>query len=236
MIMLKKKTKVFFTGLKILVTGLISKMWSYIKTYFLTGLIVLLPSALTIYVLFTIFTWADSGFIAAYIHKLLRYKIPGLGFIFTIGMIIFSGVVARNFIGEKLFFFVEKMLLKIPLAKNIMTAVRQLLDFMSKNKKEVFNKVVLIEYPRKECWVIGFVSTDAPDIVNNSLNQKLTSIFVPTTPNPTSGFLIFLPKNEIVEINITMEEAMKIIVSGGVLTPENEEKDFLVRSDSEGLE
>ncbi|MCK9224591.1 MAG: DUF502 domain-containing protein [Candidatus Muirbacterium halophilum] len=234
--MLKKRTKVFFTGLKILFIGFISKLWSYTKTYFFTGLIVLLPSALTIYVLVTIFTWADSGFIAAYINKTLRYKIPGLGFIFTIGMIIFSGVVARNFIGEKLFFFVEKLLLKIPLAKNIMTAVRQLLDFMSKNKKEVFNKVVLLEYPRKECWVIGFVSTDAPNIVNETLNQKLTSIFVPTTPNPTSGFLVFLPKSEIIEINITMEEAMKIIVSGGVLSPEDEEKDFLVKSDSEDFE
>ncbi|MFW5781976.1 MAG: DUF502 domain-containing protein [Candidatus Muiribacteriaceae bacterium] len=228
--MLNKRLAVFYTALKIFLKSQISNGWSLTKTYFFTGLIVLLPSALTIYVILMLFTWADKGFVADIVTTYFG-RIPGLGFIFTVSVIILSGIIARNFIGQKIFLIIEGLLLKIPLAKNIMTAIRQLLDFMSKNKKAVFNKVVLLEYPRKGCWVIGFVSTDAPPVIARALDQKLLSIFVPTTPNPTSGFLVFLPKNEVVELNITMEEAMKIVISGGVLNPdEDKNTEFMVQS------
>ncbi|PLX20012.1 MAG: hypothetical protein C0601_00365 [Candidatus Muiribacterium halophilum] len=230
-----KKTRSNFIGFKIIVKSIISTILFYIRTYFLTGIAVLLPSALTLYVIITLFHWADSGFIADFTKNLTGYKIPGLGFIFTISAIILSGVFAKNFIGQKIFGFVENLLLRIPLAKNIITAIRQLLDFMKANRKSVFNKAILVEYPRRDCWVIGFVSTDAPKIVREALNEdnevrssKLISVFIPTTPNPTSGFLVFVPKKEVVELEITMEEAMKIVISGGVLSPENEQEGFQV--------
>ncbi|MFA5478508.1 MAG: DUF502 domain-containing protein [Candidatus Muiribacteriota bacterium] len=228
--MFKKKLEVFLTALNITFKGILSKILSLMRAYFLTGLIVLLPSSLTIYLIFLLFTWADTGFVAEIVFKILGRKIPGLGVIFTFVVIIGSGIIARNFIGQKVFALVERVLYKIPLAKNIMTAVRQLLEFINTNKKAVFNKVVLVEYPRRDCWVLGFVSTDAPEMIaNNFDNQKMWSVFIPTTPNPTSGFLIFVSKNEVVELDITMEDAMKIIISGGVLSPEGQEKAFLVK-------
>jgi len=230
-----KKIKVFFTGVRILIKSLLSTILFYIRTYFLTGIVVLLPSALTLYVIITLFRWADSGFVAEITEKYTGITIPGLGFIFTISVIILSGIFAKNYIGQKIFTFIENLLLRIPLAKNIIAAIRQLLDFMKANRKSVFNKAILVEYPRRDCWVIGFISTDAPKIVKESIDEKtghrsskMLSVFVPTTPNPTSGFLIFVPKKEIVELEVTMEEAMKIIVSGGVLSPENEPEGFQV--------
>ncbi|MGM0606917.1 MAG: DUF502 domain-containing protein [Candidatus Muiribacteriota bacterium] len=235
--MLKNKIIVILTALKTTFSAILSFILSISRTYFLTGLFVLLPSALTLYIIYLLFTWADSGFVAVIFHDFLGHRIPGLGFIFTLTVIIGSGVIAKNVIGKKLFDFIEKVLSKIPLAKNIMNAVRQLLEFMQQNKKSVFNKVVLVEYPRRKCWVIGFVSIDAPRIVTTSLGEhKMYSVFIPTTPNPTSGFLVFVPKTEVVELEITIEEAMKIIISGGVLTPEVEEKGFLVNGLTEDEE
>lgn len=198
-------------------------MWKKLKTYFLAGLIVLIPLVLTIFIIWKLFIGIDSllqGFIS---NILKRIGVPptniGLGFISVILLILLTGMVAKNYFGRKVIKIGENIVAKIPLMNRIYIAIQQISNAFLSEKREVFKKAVLIEYPRKGIYSIGFFTQDTKGEVQKRLKHDVVSVFLPTTPNPTSGFLLFVPKNEVTELNLTIEEALKLVISGGAITP-----------------
>jgi len=211
-------------------------MGSSIKQNFLAGLLVLLPLALTIFVLFKLSRWVIEAISAApakfliplqdlpsYVFQLTTFAI---GLLATLLIVLIIGTVARNFIGRKLVSFVESIMLKIPLARTIYAITKQVIEALfSTGDKKGFKKVAILEYPRKGVYSIGFI-TDTINVGerHNRSDEKLLSLFVPTTPNPTSGYYIMLPERDVTELDISVEDAFRLIVSAGLATDKVEYK------------
>ncbi|MFP4171779.1 MAG: DUF502 domain-containing protein [Candidatus Hydrogenedentota bacterium] len=143
----------------------------------------------------------------------------GLGVLIALALFFFTGLLTRHFVGRKLIEYGEHMLNQIPLVSRIYTAVRQIRDVIIGRRGAVFEEVCLVEYPRKEMITVGFVTAKERGIVQDALDRELVAVFVPTTPNPTSGYLVYVQPNEIVKVNMSVEEALKLIVSGGAYAP-----------------
>ena len=192
-----------------------SSILSRFRNYFITGIVVLIPIGITIYL--TIFLVSISSKILPKEinpNHYLPYNIPGLEIVISIILITFIGWLSLSFLGKKLLNIFENLLKRIPILRTIYSAIGQMTDTFasSENKK---NNVVLIEYPRKGSWAVGFATKDNAGEISNKTNKKLVNVFVPTTPNPTSGFLLMFPKDEIIYLDMTFEEASKFIVSAG---------------------
>ena len=192
-----------------------SSILSRFRNYFITGIVVLIPIGITIYL--TIFLVSISSKILPKEinpNHYLPYNIPGLEIVISIILITFIGWLSLSFLGKKLLNIFENLLKRIPILRTIYSAIGQMTDTFasSENKK---NNVVLIEYPRKGSWAVGFATKDNEGEISNKTNKKLVNVFVPTTPNPTSGFLLMFPKDEIIYLDMTFEEASKFIVSAG---------------------
>ncbi|MFC1809272.1 DUF502 domain-containing protein [Candidatus Omnitrophota bacterium] len=155
--------------------------------------------------------WADMQFIAGGVKVLILITI--------LLLIAFLGFVVKNFFIRQILRFGEAIFLKIPFVNKIYTAIQQLSGTFLTKQKDMYNKVVLIEYPRKGVYIIGLMTSSCRGIIADKLPPECVNVFVPTTPNPTSGFLIMLPRDEVRELDVSVEEAMKVIVSGGIITP-----------------
>jgi len=190
-----------------------------IRNYFLTGIFVLLPLAVTVYVLYLVFNLIDN--LAGSIFLWLTgYKIPGIGVAVTVVVILAAGALATNFVGHKLVQLWESILLRIPLANWIYRIVKQIVDTLTRRDRKVFRQVVMIEYPRRGIWTLGFLIGPAePDLFGPDANN-MSKVFVPTVPNPTSGFLLIVPNEELVRLNIPVEQGIKIVISAGIVTAE----------------
>lgn len=198
-------------------------MLKKIRTYFLAGLLVLIPLVLTIFIIWKLFIAID-GLLSGFINNMLeRIGIPvtsiGLGFISVVLLIFLTGMIAKNYFGRKVIRIGEDIVTKIPLMNRIYLAIKQISNAFFSEKREVLKKAVLIEYPRKGIYSIGFFTQDTKGEVQDRLQQDVVSIFLPTTPNPTSGFLLFVPKTEVAELDMTIEEALKLVISGGAIVP-----------------
>ncbi len=197
-----------------------------IRAYFFTGILVTAPVSITFYMAYKIIIWIDSV-----VNKLLPpqfktyynelpFTIPGLGIIIlTIAMIVI-GMFAAGFIGGFFIRLGDWMLKKMPLVSSVYSLLKQIFEtFLSKQNK-AFNQVVLVEYPRKGTWVLGFVSTNTEGEIKDILKKEMLNVFIPTTPNPTSGFLLFIPKEEVVFLQMTVEQGLKFVISGGIVSPQ----------------
>jgi uncharacterized membrane protein len=201
-----------------------------VRQYFLAGLLVLTPVVLTMYVVWQLFFWIDgllNEYITRAIFRGLKISppfdsIPGLGLLALLILILFVGFVARNYFGRQFINIGEQILQKIPVVKQIYSAFQQISQAFLSDKSEVFKKAALFEYPRKGIYCIGFITQDTKGIIQETIGQKedVYSIFLPTTPNPTSGFLLFLPKKDVTVLNISVEEALKLVISGGAIVPQ----------------
>ena len=149
---------------------------------------------------------------------------PGVGIISLLLLTVFTGMVARNYVGRKVVNFGDRIVEGIPLINRVYSAIKQISQAFLASKREVFQKAVLFEYPRKGIYSIGFYTQDTRGAVQESIDNDVVSVFLPTTPNPTSGFLLFVPKSEIVELDLSIEEALKLIISGGAIVPKNTDK------------
>ena len=198
-------------------------LWFYIlslkiRNYFFTGIVVLVPIGLTIYLSkFLINT--SSKILPSQINPnyYLPFKIPGLEIIITIIFIIFVGFISLSYLGKKFLNIIDFLFKKIPLLGTFWSAIKQ----MSQSFKESGSKsksVVLVQYPRKDVWAVGFATKENTGEITNKTGRKLINVFVPTTPNPTSGFLLMFPKEDVIYLNMTFEEASKFIVSAGTTT------------------
>ncbi len=198
-----------------------------LRAYFFTGLLVLVPLGLTYSIIKLLFLAIDdilSDTVSKFILEqfgveLGQRQIPGIGFATLLIIIFATGVIARNYFGKKIVDFGDQIVQRIPLINRVYNATKQISQAFFSPKRDVIKRPVLFEYPRKGMYTIGFYTQDARGVFYNALNQELATIFLPTTPNPTTGFLLLVPKADLIEINLTIEEALKLVISGGIIVP-----------------
>ena len=194
-----------------------------LKNCFLTGLLVILPIFITVYVILFLIRGMDA--ILKYIpakylpETYLQIHIPGLGLILVVILVFVVGLLTRNFIGRKIVQLGENIVDRIPLVRVLYTGVKQLLEPLFLQKTNAFKRVALIEYPRRGVHVIGFVTGESKGEVQSKTSKNMMNVFVPTTPNPTSGFYILIPEDEVIYLDMSVEDAFKLIISGGIVSP-----------------
>ena len=194
-------------------------LFSSIRNNFIAGVVVLIPIGITLYLTLFIVK-VSSKILPKEINPnyYLPYNIPGLEILISIIIITLVGWLSLSFLGKKLFDFFEMILNKIPILRTIYSAVGQLTETFAKSKGDK-KSVVLVEYPRKGTWAVGFATKENKGEISKKTNKDLVNVFVPTTPNPTSGFLLMFPKDEVIFLDMTFEEASKFIVSAGTSDP-----------------
>ena len=189
----------------------------------IAGLIVLLPIVATVYVVAAILKFSDT-FLFKFLPPDLRpdaflgFNLPGLGILMTVGIVLLAGVGARFYFGKKALELADKLFSSVPILRGIYTAIRQVIEAVLSSREKSFRKVVAIEYPRKGLYTLAFVTGSGNPMTGKHEGEKLHYVFVPTTPNPTSGFLLLVPQSEIIEVSLKVDEAFRLVVSGGILT------------------
>lgn len=193
------------------------------KSYLLTGLLVWLPIVITFVVLRFIVDMLDQTIAllpkAYQPEQLIGVNLPGVGVILSLVVLITTGVIATNILGQRLVNLGEALLNRIPLVRSIYNAVKQVLNAIFSTNSQAFRKVILVQYPRQGLWSLAFQTGVNDPEMNEACGDEMISIFIPTTPNPTSGFLMMVPKNEVVELSMSIDEALKYIISLGVMQP-----------------
>ena len=195
------------------------------KKYFITGLLVLVPLFITIWVLSTLIHTMDQSLLllpeAWQPKQLFGFHVPGLGALLTLVIIFVTGLVATNIFGQQLIVLWESFLARVPFVKSIYSSVKQVSDTLFSNTGNAFRKAVLVQYPRQHSWTIAFVTgTPGGDVINH-LTGDYISVYVPTTPNPTSGFFLMMPKADVIELDMSVDEALKYIISMGTVVPKD---------------
>ena len=198
-----------------------------LQRYFLAGLLVFLPVVITLWFLGWVISLMDGllDVLPARLHpnSYLPFAIPGLGAAFTIGLILFLGVLTRGVATRRFLAAWDRILVQIPVFRGVYTAVQKLVQtFLGESQTN--RQVVMIEYPRKGIYAVGFAMGRAWHELEKKNEAPLVNVFVPTTPNPTSGFYLLVPANEVAPLNMSMEEALKLITSGGLITPDDRNK------------
>lgn len=196
------------------------------KKHFLLGLVVVLPFFLTaniVWIIFKIVGRFFTPFLTKILEMFVPVRIPGFAVIFvsaivTLLLIWFIGILVSNFIGKKLLQIAEELLLKIPMASGIYGATKKLMRVFFMDKS-AFQRVVLIEWPRKGVYSVAFMTAEAMGEIQEKTKEEVVNVFMPTTPNPTTGFLVLVPKNEIIQLDMSVDDAIKLIISGGIVVP-----------------
>jgi uncharacterized membrane protein len=194
------------------------------RKYFITGLLILVPLAITLWVLNLIISTMDQSLLLLperwHPKALFGFNLPGLGTVLTLLVIFLTGLLTRNFIGKQVVHAWEMVLTRIPIVSSIYSSVKQVSDTLFSSSGNAFRKAVLVQYPRQGSWTIAFLTGVPGGDVKNHLVGDYVSIYVPTTPNPTSGFFLMVPRAETIELDMTVDAALKYIVSMGVVAPE----------------
>jgi uncharacterized membrane protein len=195
------------------------------RKYFVTGLLILVPLAITLWVLNLIIGTMDQSLLLLpqrwRPEAIIGFHIPGLGSILTLLVIFLTGLATRNFIGKQVVHAWESLLIRIPVVKSIYSSVKQVSDTLFSSSGNAFRKALLVQYPREGSWTIAFLTGVPGGDVKNHLLGDYISVYVPTTPNPTSGFFLMVPRADAIELNMSVDEALKYIVSMGVVSPEH---------------
>jgi uncharacterized membrane protein len=188
------------------------------KRYFITGLLVIIPLWGTYLILKTLFL-ALEGVAGGLLETYFRYYVPGLGIAALILIIFLTGLLTANFLGRKILELWESFLQRVPIIRSVYNLVKSIVDTISLQGQEKFNRVVLIEFPRKGQYSLGFVTGITKGEVQEVTKQKVVNVYVPTTPNPTSGYFLLVPEDEIIPLSMSVEDGMKMLISGGLYTP-----------------
>jgi uncharacterized membrane protein len=193
------------------------------KRYLIAGLLVWVPLGITLYVLHFLVTTLDQTLLlfpeGAHPDKLLGFHIPGFGVLLSFGLLLLTGVVAANFFGARLIQFWENLLGRIPVVKSIYSSVKQVSDTLLSDSGNAFRKALLVEFPHEGSWTIAFLTGTPAPAVQAHLEGEHLSVYVPTTPNPTSGYFIVVPRSRVRELDMTVDEALKYVISMGVVSP-----------------
>ena len=194
-----------------------------IKRYFITGLLIWVPLGITAWVVSLIAGAADQSLrllpAAIHPHNLIGFDIPGAGIVVTLVIIFITGLLAANFIGQRLVNWWERLLARIPVVNSIYNGVKQVSDTLFSSSGMAFRQPLLVQYPHQGAWTIAFLTGEPGGDVVNHLKEEHVSVYVPTTPNPTSGFFLMLPKSQVIELDMDVDQALKYIISMGVVAP-----------------
>jgi uncharacterized membrane protein len=212
-----------------------------IRSYFIAGLLFVVPLVLSVYVVIRMFFWLD-GLLNQQVSYLIfhflgkdtsAHPIPGIGLLALVLVFLVAGFTVRNYIGRRIVKISDLVLSRIPIVGHIYSTLQQIGHAFLSDRSDTFKKAVLFEYPRAGSYSIGFITQDTRGVVQKTLSdhkrEDCFSIFVPTTPNPTSGFLLFIPKKDVLELDLSIEEALKLVISGGSIVPA-EKKASLIKN------
>jgi len=199
-----------------------------LRNIFITGILITVPVAFTLFILNFLFKLLDNLVVPWFIKTLIKigtpipedFRLPGLGLILIVLLIFVVGVLTQSFLGGKLVQLGEMIVDRIPVVRSIYTGAKQVVTTIAEADTKAFRKVVLVEFPRKGIYSLGFITGYTEGEVQELTNAKLVNVFVPTTPNPTSGFLVFVANEDIIELTMTVEDGIKFIISVGIVTPE----------------
>ncbi len=192
-------------------------MFVRLRNYFIAGLVVLVPLFATLYIVWFLFDFIDS-ILRPFVTRFFGYSVVGLSFLIMLLLVLLVGAIVSHTIGRKWIEFFERTLCKIPLVRVVHSSIKQASSALLMQKKE-FKRVVLVEYPRKGAYVIGFVAGDSAEEIQEKTAEHTLSIFIPTAPNPTSGFLAMIPEKDVVQLDMSIEDGFKTIITGGLVTP-----------------
>ncbi len=210
--------------------GLVRDQAMRLRNYFVAGIIVTVPLVVTIWVfnrfvlqLDGVLHWVPSSWIIRGISiKEVLQTIPGLGAVATLFAVVVMGFLTTNLVGRRVVRATERLIQRVPILSTIYQGVKQLVEALASNDMSQFSDVVYLQYPRRGIWSIGFVTGDSYDGTRELIGGRLLNVFVPTTPNPTSGFYLMVPAKDVIPAGITIEEAFKLIMSAGIVSPEGE--------------
>jgi uncharacterized membrane protein len=199
---------------------LVKRLFRQLRTNVITGVLLLIPLFVTILIIVQLFQWIDSA-----LPGIIGIEMaPGLGVLITIVIAYFTGLTAKNYVGKKIIDTGNHIISNIPILNKIYLTIQQIVDVVSLNKKRLFERAVLIEYPKENCYSIAFVTSEHNTDFSMKAGQKLTAVFLPTTPNPTSGYLLYVADSDMIEINIPVETAIKLVMSGGLISADHAAK------------
>ncbi len=188
-----------------------------LRRYFLTGLIVLLPVVVTVSVLWRFF-FALDDILGRFVETYLGRSVPGVGLVALIALILGIGAIASNFLGKRVIRIGEQLVARVPLMGWIYRTTKQLFSTFLEERGQSFRKVVLVNYPHKGTYSVAFVTSESPTQIEGSLGKGFVTVFLPTTPNPTSGFLLVVPAEDIVPMNLSVDEGLRLVISAGALS------------------
>lgn len=193
------------------------------KKYLVTGLLIWVPLAITLLILDTIIGWMDQTLLLLPAmwrpDAVLGFHVPGLGALLALVVVLATGILARNFVGRRLLHWWEGLLARIPIVRSIYSSVKQVSDTMLSPKGNAFRKVVLVEFPHLGHWTLAFIVGEPSAAVAERLGEDLLTVYVPTAPNPTSGYVLLIPANRVRDVDVSVDDALKFHVSLGVVTP-----------------
>jgi len=195
-----------------------------LRAYFLAGVLITAPISITLYLSWLFITFVDGQVTPLLPEQYnpetyLPFALPGLGLVMLFAALTLIGALTAGFFGRLWLRIQERTLSRMPVIRNVYSAVKQILETVLAQQSNAFREAVLVEYPRRGIWAIAFITGTTEGEVQNLTEEECTNIFLPTTPNPTSGFLLFVPKKDLVPLTMSVEEAIKMVISGGIVTP-----------------
>jgi uncharacterized membrane protein len=195
-----------------------------LRTYFLAGILITAPVGLTIYLAWLVISFIDERVFSVIPARYnpetyLPFSIPGIGLILAAIALTIIGAITAGFLGRLFRRLSEAILNRLPIIRSLYTAIKQIIETVFSNQSAAFREVVLIEYPRRDAWSVGFITATTQGEIKAHLRRPMVNVFVPTTPNPTSGFLLFVPEEDVVRLAMSVEDGIKLVISGGIITP-----------------
>lgn len=197
-----------------------------LRTYFFAGILITAPIGLTIYLAWLVISFIDERVFSVIPARYnpetyLPFSIPGIGLILAAIALTLVGALTAGFLGRLFRRLSEAILNRLPIISGVYAALKQIIETVFTNQSAAFREVVLIEYPRRDTWSLGFITGPVKGEIKSHLNQSLVNVFIPTTPNPTSGFLLFVPEKDLVRLKMSVEDGIKLVISGGIITPQD---------------
>jgi uncharacterized membrane protein len=195
-----------------------------LRGYFFAGVLITAPLGITIYIAWSFISWVDSQVIPLLPERYnperyLPFSVPGIGLLIVLVGLTLIGALTAGIIGRLFINTSERLLNRMPIVRSLYSATKQIFETVLAQKSTAFRDVVLIEYPRRGMWAIGFITGTTEGEVQELTEDEVVNVFLPTTPNPTSGFLLFVPRSDIISLHMSVEEGIKMVVSGGIVTP-----------------
>ncbi len=200
-------------------------LWPRFRRSILIGVIVVAPVGVTVWVLASIFRWLDR-ILGRYAEPILGLPIPGLGFVALVLLLALIGFIAQRAVGRRVIGFWNSLLARLPLTRKLYNAASQIVQAVLAKDQKLLKSCVLIEYPRRGCWTIGFLTERGAEEIREAVGTDCVSIFLPTVPNPTTGYILFLPNEDVHPLRMSIEDGFKLIVSGGAVLPEGRAREI----------